>query len=313
MTDFERFGRLTRIAATSAEGWRNETSDFTPWLAENLDRLGEAVGLSLELREREHRVGRYYLDLLADSRGRTVIIESQFGKTDHDHLGKLLTYCAGTAADVVVWIAESLTEEHRAALEWLNESTRAEVLFYGVELELLKIGDPAPAPHFKVVVAPNEIVKERPPASAGMEEWDWERFAELRIPPSRIVVGRELTRRLNEELAARGIALDERFRKGYVAYQRPGGYNVIVVDLAWRRVRLAVKLPQPPAALGLTNPYPGLEESWTADEREWGWTITQVDQVPDVAYIVDLAERFWLAPGARTQSPAARVPPVPDA
>src|SRR4051812_10157588 len=96
-----RFGRLVKVAAK--DGWTHEGSDFTPWLAENLDRLGEAVGLALELRDREHAVGKYWLDLLLeDAQERVVIVENQFGATDHDHLGKLLTYCAGTSADVVI-------------------------------------------------------------------------------------------------------------------------------------------------------------------------------------------------------------------
>lgn len=122
MADKYGLGRLERDAARTA--WSGEATDFTPWLAEHLDVLGGAVGLALTLRAREHPVGRYSLDLLLeDARERTVIVENQFEQTDHDHLGKLLTYAAGTKADLVIWIAETFTEEHLAALEWLNSST----------------------------------------------------------------------------------------------------------------------------------------------------------------------------------------------
>src|SRR5689334_11755789 len=99
-------GRLERRPAR--EAWLHEASEFTPWLADNLDVLGGELGLALTLRSREHKVGRYWLDLLLeDERGRTVVVENQFEGADHDHLGKLLTYASGTRADVVIWIAES--------------------------------------------------------------------------------------------------------------------------------------------------------------------------------------------------------------
>jgi hypothetical protein len=117
--------------------WPNEATDFTPWLAQNLDALSQAVGLALEFRQREHPVGRYALDLLfEDTERRVVIVENQLEQTDHTHLGQLLTYCAGTSADVVIWISPFITEEHAAALEWLNENTVVGVGFFGVELEL---------------------------------------------------------------------------------------------------------------------------------------------------------------------------------
>ncbi len=153
-----RFGRLRSLPAS--EGWTHEGRYFTPWLAENLDLLGVELGLELRLVKREHPIGRYSLDLLLeDAEGRTVAVENQFGRTDHDHLGKVLTYCAGAEAKVVIWIAETLTEEHVAALEWLNENTVEDVGFFGVEFELLAIDDSKPAPHFRVVVKPNGWVK----------------------------------------------------------------------------------------------------------------------------------------------------------
>jgi hypothetical protein len=83
------------------------------------------------------------------------------------------------------------------------------------------------------------------------------------------------------------------FSKGYVAFQRNGGYNTLVVDVYWRKApRLAVKLPDSPEALSLVSPYPGLEESWYQDEREWGWTLDPLDVLPDLRPAVTIAERF---------------------
>jgi hypothetical protein len=114
-----KIGRLQRMAIRDV--WAMEEFDLSPWLAENLDLLSDELDLRLELVEMEHRVGRYELDLLLRSEDdRVVIVENQFGRSDHDHLGKLLAYAAGTNADVVVWLAEDFTEEHLAALQWLN-------------------------------------------------------------------------------------------------------------------------------------------------------------------------------------------------
>src|SRR5690606_3777278 len=96
-------GRLESVPLRAI--WPNEAKDFTPWLADNLDVLGQAVGLALELRHREYPVGRYALDLLLqDAQGRVIVVENQLEQTDHGHLGQLITYCAGTQADVVIWI-----------------------------------------------------------------------------------------------------------------------------------------------------------------------------------------------------------------
>jgi len=290
-----RFGQLRPLAASSADGWDHEAHDFTPWLAENLGLLGEELGLALRLREREAAVGRYSLDLLLeDAQGRTVIVENQFGQTDHDHLGKLLTYCAGAEAEVVVWLAESLTDEHVAALEWLNENTVAGVGFFGVELGLLKIDDSRPAPHFRVVVQPNEWKKRARPESQAVESWNWSAFGEaLGISQQRIEVGRALVERIEATLRDRGLPWKAVFRKGYVAFQRSGGYNVLIVDLYWRRTpRLAAKIPAPIDELGMPDPFPDLEPSWVEGEREWGWTVPSLASIPDVSQAIELAHRF---------------------
>ena len=138
--------------------WKNEADDFTPWLGKNLAALGEALGLDLELQAQEAPVGGFSLDVLAHepNTNRPVIIENQLETTDHDHLGKLITYASGYDANVVVWITREFKDEHRQALDWLNQRSSEDTEFFGVVVEVWKIGDSRPAPHFRVVSAPND-------------------------------------------------------------------------------------------------------------------------------------------------------------
>ena len=140
------------------EAWPNEARDFTPWLAEHIGELAEVLGMDLELRETEAAVGGYSLDILATdlNQNRPVIIENQLEDTNHDHLGKLLTYAAGHDANVIVWLTRKFRDEHRQALDWLNQRTNAETQFFGVAVELWRIGGSPPAPHFNLVATPNE-------------------------------------------------------------------------------------------------------------------------------------------------------------
>jgi hypothetical protein len=154
-----QFGKIKKL--NPRDIWPKEAKDFTPWLADNIGSLGEALGMELGLTDMEAAVGDFSLDLLAKDlgSGHTVIIENQLTQTDHDHLGKLLTYAAGYSASTVVWIAEVVRDEHRQALEWLNQRTDEDTQFFGVVIEVFKIDDSKPAYSFKPVVSPSEWQK----------------------------------------------------------------------------------------------------------------------------------------------------------
>ena len=153
--------KLSKISKVDLRDcWLNEATDFTPWLAkdENIALLADALGLNeLEVRAQEEHVGPFRADILCVDPGtdKFVLIENQLELTDHKHLGQILTYAAGLDAVTIIWIAERFTEEHRAAIDWLNSITDKEFNFFGVEIVLIKIGDSAAAPMFNVVAKPN--------------------------------------------------------------------------------------------------------------------------------------------------------------
>ena len=134
--------------------------DFTPWLArsENLEVLGETLGIDLELEAQEKAVGPFRADILCKDIGRDqwVLVENQLERTDHIHLGQLLTYASGLQAVTIVWIAREFTEEHRATLDWLNKITDDSFSFFGLEVELWRIGSSPAAPKFNVIAKPND-------------------------------------------------------------------------------------------------------------------------------------------------------------
>lgn len=151
-------GRLQKVELR--EVWSSESSHFTPWLAqeENLKLLGEAIGIELELESQEKEVGPFRADILCKDMATDnwVLIENQLQRTDHSHLGQLLTYAAGLNAVTIVWIAERFTEEHRATLDWLNERTDEKINLFGLEIELWRIGDSPIAPKFNIISQPND-------------------------------------------------------------------------------------------------------------------------------------------------------------
>jgi hypothetical protein len=138
--------------------WSDEARDFTPWLMENAQYLGEVLGIDVEFEAREHPVGAFSLDIFGrDITNECVlIVENQLADTDHKHLGQLLTYAAGTDAATIVWVAPRFRDEHRQALEFLNNKVGDEARFFGVEVSVVRIGDSPPAPMFNLIAKPSE-------------------------------------------------------------------------------------------------------------------------------------------------------------
>ena len=145
------------------ELWKHEQYDFSEWLSkkENIENLNEILGLTLADISKETYVGTYRCDLFAkdETTGIKVIIENQLEISNHDHLGKIITYASGLDAKVVVWIVKEAREEHRSAIEWLNNNTNSNVNFFLIEIHAYKIGNSDPAPMFQVVEQPNDFIK----------------------------------------------------------------------------------------------------------------------------------------------------------
>ena len=165
--EMNKLGRPTpelgKIEQVEVRGiWENEAHDFTPWLASHLDLLGDALDMKLELVQREAAVGDFSLDILARDltrNGAMVAIENQLERTDHSHLGQILTYAAGHDARTVIWVTPQFRDEHRAAVDWLNNWTPEEINFFGVEVSAIKIGESRPAPVFSLKASPNGWAK----------------------------------------------------------------------------------------------------------------------------------------------------------
>ena len=215
------------------EIWPDEAQDFTPWLAQeqNLILLGETLDMDLELEGQEINVGDFRADILClntadDSR---VLIENQLKRTDHDHLGKILTYSAGLNAHTVIWIARKFREEHRAALDRLNDITNENFRCFGIEIKVWQIGNSACAPQFEIVSSPNDWSREVNKETRRVEQEDlsearlqrkrlWAQFRELIIQGGSQLQSRERksTRYLIFDIGRRGFAMSvwmsKRFR-----------------------------------------------------------------------------------------------------
>jgi len=145
------------------EVWQHEAYDFSKWLVEteNLGLLGEEIGLEIKPIQSEAPVGKFSVDILAEEEGsgRKIIIENQLQSTDHDHLGKIITYASGYDAELIIWIVKECREEHQRAVDWLNEHTDEKIGFFLIKMELWQIDNSLPAPKFVIIVSPNEWAK----------------------------------------------------------------------------------------------------------------------------------------------------------
>ena len=154
-------GRIKKVALR--EIWKHEATNFTQWLAlpDNLELLSDEINIELSVIDTEYNVGRFNVDIYAEESGldRKVIIENQLERTDHDHLGKLITYASGLDAEIIIWIVKEVLEEHKQAIDWLNENTDEKINFFAVRMEVWKIGESIPAPKFHIVSQPNNWAK----------------------------------------------------------------------------------------------------------------------------------------------------------
>jgi hypothetical protein len=152
----QELSRLSQL--DPREVWAHEAHEFTPWLLANADHLAEVLGIDLELQAAEHAVGGFWLDLLGRdlTNDCVLIVENQLSATDHSHLGQLMTYAAGTDAATIVWMATDFREEHRQALDWLNNLSQGNARFFGIEIGAVRIVDSPPAPLFKLRAQPND-------------------------------------------------------------------------------------------------------------------------------------------------------------
>ena len=145
------------------EVWKHEALDFTNWLAkqENLELLSDEIGIDITLVQTEASVGKFNVDILAEEEntGRKIVIENQLESTDHDHLGKIITYASGFDAEVIIWIVKSVRDEHKQAVDWLNEHTDSNINIFAIQMEVWKISNSPFAPKFQVIAKPNDWAK----------------------------------------------------------------------------------------------------------------------------------------------------------
>ena len=153
-----QYGNIEFVNARTE--WPNEAQDFTPWVAKNLDKISTATGLSLELVKQEAQVGPFRTDIVARNKsdGSMAVIENQFEDSDHDHLGKILTYLTGHEALTAIWIAEDFSEPHLAAIRWLNQNTSDSFDFFALQVGAVRVGDSPQIPIFHAVESPNTVL-----------------------------------------------------------------------------------------------------------------------------------------------------------
>ena len=195
--------------------WPDEAHDFTPWLTDNLDRLAQAIGIALNLPDREVQVDGFSADIVATtSDGSTAIIENQYGRTDHDHLGKVLTYLVGLEAETVIWISERFHDAHLAAIRWLNDHTPEHFSFLAVKASVKQIADSPLAPTFELIELPSnweqrieQLKGSSTLSESGQFRREFWKFYAGSYPDDRVSVGATSNQWVHVEEAALNISL----------------------------------------------------------------------------------------------------------
>ncbi len=254
--------------------WASEPADFTPWLAkaENLKILGDTLGLELELDAVEKEVGSFWADIVCRDIGTDslVLVENQLEQTDHEHLGKLLTYSAGLQAVTVIWLAARFRDEHRAALDWLNEITRQDSRFFGLEIELWRIGDSLAAPKFDIVSMPNDWAQSVAQSARTTDVAKWS---------ERSILRREYWTGLHERLNAVGGAVHGNRtpgRRSWMSYSvgRSGFFIDAVINMRDKFIRVELYIKGEDAEDYLDS----LMQKKDEIERELGYELEWGDQ-----------------------------------
>lgn len=260
-----KLGRLSPVEARQV--WAHEALDFTPWLLENVDVLSDLLGMDLVLDVAEHPVGGFRLDLKGydEATGEVVIVENQLGRSDHSHLGQIITYAAGTDPTPIVWVATGFSEEHRAAIDWLNQRTDQRTRVFGVVIRVVQIGNSVPAPNFELVAQPN----------------DWEKEVKRAISTTS-AVGSSASHRYRqfwEHILPRIKAVHPEWTRANTSNQSwfntSLGLSGVVGSLAWSNGRLVsqVYFDSPAAHLNKAR-FEKLREQQAAFDRALGGTAT---------------------------------------
>ncbi|MCP4575670.1 MAG: DUF4268 domain-containing protein [Deltaproteobacteria bacterium] len=229
------------------EEWKHEASDFTNWLAqdENLQLLSEEIGIDISLNQTEASVGKFFVDILAEEEntGRKIVIENQLETTNHDHLGKIITYASGFDAEIVIWIVKDIRDEHKQAVEWLNDHTDDKINIFAIRMELWQIDDSPYAPKFYVVSKPNDWAKAVKQSSAKSDLSD-RRLMQL-----------DFWTQFKEYVASKKSTL--RLRKAYpqhwydVSIGNSKSYLSLVVDADNEQLRCELYIPDSKALFNL--------------------------------------------------------------
>ena len=222
-----KLGKLKEIDIRKV--WAHEQYDFSKWLASesNIQELGEVLGLSLTDVETEKFVGSYRCDILCKDEitGKTVLVENQLEPTNHDHLGKIITYASGLDASVIVWIVAEARSEHASAIQWLNQHTDEDVAFFLLEIHAFVIGDSLPAPKFNIIEKPNDFAKTvKSVAASGEQSQTKAQYLEFWT-------------QFNEILEQRGKPFKQRPAPADYAYRVPLGSSHYRIDIELQKRR----------------------------------------------------------------------------
>jgi hypothetical protein len=248
------------------EEWQHEATDFTNWLAqeENLQLLSEEIGIDITLVQTEASVGKFSVDILAEEEntGRKIVIENQLETTNHDHLGKIITYASGFDAEIVIWIVKDVRDEHKKAIDWLNEHTDDKINLFAIRMELWQIGDSPYAPKFHVVSKPNDWAKAIKQSTAQSDLSD-RRLMQL-----------EFWTQFKEYATSRQSTL--RLRKAYpqhwydISIGNSKSHLSLVVDADNEQIRCEFYIPDSkPLFKLLYDSKEAIEAKLTAHELEW--------------------------------------------